>query len=53
MSWIIPGTLAVGLAFATTFITVGPAPVGPLKACTQIAVTGDGTVSVSDCEGNR
>lgn len=53
MSWLIPGTLAAGLAFATTFITLGPMPPGPVKVCTQIAVMADHRIIVADCEGPR
>lgn len=53
MSWIIPGVIAAGLAFSTSFIALDPPPPGPVKACTQIAVMVNNTLSVSDCEGNR
>ena len=53
VTWLIPGTLAVGLAFATTFITLGPMPSGAVKVCTQIAVMADHRVIVADCEGPR
>lgn len=53
MTWLIPGVIAAGLAFSTSFITIGPPPSGPVKACTQIAVTVNNTLSVSDCEGPR
>lgn len=53
MSWIIPGVLATGLAFSTSFITIGPMPSGAVKVCTQIAVMADHRIIVADCEGTR
>lgn len=53
MSWLIPGTLAAVLAFATSFITLGPPPTAPVKTCTQVAVLADHRINISDCEGAR
>lgn len=53
VNWVIPGVIAASIAFATSFVSFGQLPPGPIKACASIAVMGDGHVFITDCEGSR
>ena len=53
VTWLIPGTAAILIAGATSFVTFEPIPAGPVAACTSVAVMADHRIVVADCEGSR